>query len=369
MPDKLRIAVLFGGRSAEHEISLVSARNVIAGLDPERYEVTPIGIDRDGRWLLAADASSLLESAPGHLPAALTQDAGQRLAFAPGGQEDPSRLTTGDGSALPPVDVVFPVLHGPYGEDGSVQGLLKVLNLPWVGPGVLGSAAGMDKDVMKRLLRDAGIPNARFTVLRRGGRSLDFDKVQQDLGTPLYVKPANLGSSVGVSRAKDRQELERAIEEAFLYDNKVLVEENIAGREIECAVLGNEEPLASVAGEIIPADGFYSYKAKYIDESGAALEIPAKLPETTLRRIQELSVRVFQVLELEGMSRVDLFLTPDGQLYVNEVNTIPGFTSISMYPKLWEASGLPLPRLLDRLIELALQRRKRDARLRSDVEA
>jgi len=253
------------------------------------------------------------------------------------------------------VDVVFPILHGPLGEDGAVQGLLKLANVPFVGAGVLGSAVGMDKDVMKRLLRDAGIPVPKFLVFGRGQKP-DYAAVTKALGSPVFVKPANLGSSVGISKAKDAAGFDKAVALAFRYDTKVIVEENIQAREIECAVLGNEAPKASIAGEIIPTHEFYSYEAKYLDEDGARLEIPAKLDAATLQRVQALAVHTFKVLACEGMGRVDFFLTPDGQLYVNEINTIPGFTKISMYPKLWEASGIGYTQLISRLIELAMER-------------
>lgn len=367
MNRKLRVAVLFGGKSAEHEISLVSARNIIAGLDPERYDVTPIGIDRNGRWLTAESAAQLLNQNGKLL--ALNEAAGRALSMQPGAERALVASDASDASvALPAVDVVFPALHGPYGEDGSMQGLLKLLNLPFVGPGVLGSAVGMDKDVMKRLLRDAGLPIGAFRVLqRRDAAGISFDALSAELGLPLYVKPANLGSSVGVSRVKTQNEFTRAIDEAFLYDNKLVLEKNIPGREIEVAVLGNESPLASIPGEIIPKDGFYSYESKYLDEKGAALEIPAKLDAATVARVQALAIQTYECLCLEGLSRVDLFLTASGELFVNEVNTIPGFTSISMYPKLWEASGLSYGKLLDRLIELAIERHARDQRLRTTV--
>lgn len=364
MNRKLRVAVLFGGKSAEHEISLVSARNIIAGLDPARYDITPIGIDRNGRWLTAGNAAQLLNQNGKLL--ALNEAAGRALTLQPG--EDPALVAASAGAALPAVDVVFPALHGPYGEDGSMQGLLKLLDLPFVGPGVLGSAVGMDKDVMKRLLRDAGLPIGAFRVLqRKDAGAASFDALTAELGLPLYVKPANLGSSVGVSRVTTRDEFTRAINEALLYDNKLVLEKNIPGREIEVAVLGNETPLASIPGEIIPKDGFYSYESKYLDEKGAVLEIPAKLDAATVARVQKLAIETYECLCLEGLSRVDLFLTAGGELFVNEVNTIPGFTSISMYPKLWEASGLPYGKLLDRLIELALERHARDRQLRTTV--
>jgi D-alanine-D-alanine ligase len=270
--------------------------------------------------------------------------------------------------ALDTVDVVFPVLHGPFGEDGTVQGLLKLANLPFVGAGVLGSAVGMDKDVMKRLLRDADIPIAKFMVFESATQNkISFSRVQRELGMPVFVKPANLGSSVGISKAARPREFTRAVQEAFRYDNKILVEENIAGREIECAVLGNENPSASVPGEIITGHQFYSYEAKYIDDQGARLVIPAKLPSQVARRVQELSLRAFKILCCSGMARVDFFLRGRDEIFVNEINTIPGFTAISMYPKMWAASGLSYARLIDRLIQLALQEFRAEKRLRSSI--
>jgi D-alanine-D-alanine ligase len=253
--------------------------------------------------------------------------------------------------------VAFPILHGPFGEDGTVQGLLKLADIPFVGAGVLGSAAGMDKDVMKRLLRDAGIPIGKFITLRGGpANAPSFADAAGELGAPFFVKPANMGSSVGVSKVYDEDGCRAALDEAFRFDSKVLIEENIPGREIECSVLGNDNPAASLPGEVRPSKEFYSYEAKYIDSNGAVLEIPAKLPPETVRRVQELAVKTFQTLECQGLSRVDFFLRDSGEVIVNEINTMPGFTKISMYPKLWEASGLGYRELIDRLIQLAIER-------------
>jgi D-alanine-D-alanine ligase len=256
--------------------------------------------------------------------------------------------------------------HSPFGEDGTVQGLLRLLDVPFVGASVLGSAAAMDKDVTKRLLRDARIPIAKFLAFDRSfvGK-IDFDDVRRQLGQPVFVKPANLGSSVGINTADDGGQFERAIEQAFEYDNKILVEECIRGREIECSVLGNDSPIASVPGEIIPRHDFYSYEAKYIDEEGAVLEIPAKLEDQTIHQVQDLAIRTFKALCCEGMARVDFFLTENAQVVVNELNTIPGFTKISMYPKLWEASGIPYTELIDRLIQLALERFEKEKKLKT----
>ncbi len=357
---KLRVAVLFGGKSAEHEVSLQSARNVINALDKDKYDVVPIGIDKDGRWLLAETSNYLLDSGD---PKLIRLNSSSRLvAVVP--ESSGALMELASQGAAGTIDVFFPVLHGPFGEDGSIQGLLKVANVPFVGAGVLGSAVGMDKDVMKRLLRDAGIPIADFIVVRPGD-AVSFATVTRTLGTPVFVKPANLGSSVGVHKVASEAALGPALADAFDYDTKVLIEQAIVGREIECSVLGNEEPIASVPGEIVPHHEFYSYEAKYIDEQGAGLEIPAKLPAGIAEKIQETAVRAFRVAGCEGMARVDFFLQADGTAIVNEINTIPGFTSISMYPKLWEASGIPQPELLDRLIGLAIARFERDARLKT----
>ncbi|MDA0748851.1 MAG: D-alanine--D-alanine ligase [bacterium] len=361
---KIRVGVLCGGKSAEHEVSLQSARNVVAAMDKEKYEVVLIGIDKTGQWYLN-DASRLFLDSPGKDLPAITggeQDAGVSLVAQGAGAGQLMRASSRE--PMESVDVIFPVLHGPFGEDGTVQGMLKLANLPFVGASVLGSAVGMDKDVMKRLLRDAGIPGPDFMVLTRRS-AMEFDAVVERLGLPFFVKPANLGSSVGVSRVNGREEFDRAIEEAFRYDSKVLIEAFIQGREIECSVLGNEDPIASVPGEVIPQHAFYSYEAKYLDESGALLKIPAELPEVTVQKVQELAVRTFQVLCCEGMARVDFFLRGEDEVLVNEINTIPGFTRISMYPKLWEASGVPPSELVDRLIELAVERFERERGLKT----
>jgi D-alanine-D-alanine ligase len=357
---KLRVAVLFGGKSAEHEVSLQSARNIIEALDKDKYEVVPIGIDKEGRWLLAERSNYLLNASD---PKLISLNASSRaVAVAP---ESAGALT--DLASMredAPIDVFFPVLHGPFGEDGSIQGLLKVANVPFVGAGVLGSAVSMDKDVVKRLLRDAGIGIADFIALRPSD-TVSYAQVVERLGSPVFVKPANLGSSVGVHKVSREADFGPALADAFAYDAKVLIEEAIVGREIEVSVLGNDDPIASVPGEIVPHHEFYSYDAKYIDEHGAGLEVPAKLPEEIVKRIQDIAVRAFRVAGCEGMARVDFFLREDGEALVNEINTIPGFTSISMYPKLWEASGVPQSQLLDRLIELAIARFERDAKLRT----
>jgi D-alanine-D-alanine ligase len=364
MPKKIRVGILFGGRSAEHEVSLQSAKNIIDAIDTNKYEVVLIGIDKKGQWHLNEESRFLLpvvESGLAELP-----QKGENLALVPG-KEDEQLVALSGQQRLGPLDVIFPVLHGPFGEDGTVQGLLKLANIAFVGAGVLGSAVGMDKDVMKRLLRDAGIPVARFIAVNRySSKQIGFDEVQVELGLPLFVKPANLGSSVGISRVKDSEEFERAVREALLYDHKILIEECIKGREIECSVLGNDNPIASIPGEILPRHEFYSYDAKYLDENGAALEVPAKLPSETSERIRQLAIKTFTVLCCEGMARVDFFLRNGEEIIVNEINTIPGFTRISMYPKLWEATGISYSELIDRLIQLAIERFEREKGLKTD---
>ncbi len=352
---KIRVGIVFGGRSAEHEVSLQSAKNVLEALDRQKYEPVLIGIDREGRWRLDEQTKALYESAR-PLPN-LTVDLPREVALVARGEQS-RLLDLSNERELGRLDVVFPVLHGPYGEDGSVQGLCRLANLPCVGAGILGSAVGMDKDVMKRLLREAGIPIARFVTLLRGRPHPDFGALSEDLGTPLFVKPANLGSSVGISRVQAAEEYRRALGEAFQYDTKVVVEENVVGREVECAVLGNADPRASIPGEIVTVGGhsFYDYQAKYIDEKGAELRIPAPLDPATAERVRELALRAFTVLCCEGMARVDMFVKENGEVLVNEINTIPGFTRISMYPRLWEATGVSYRDLVDRLIQLALER-------------
>ena len=358
---KTRVAILFGGRSAEHEVSLQSARNVIDAIDKDKYEPVLIGIDRNGAWFLNDESMPLLHSDDPRL-IALNSNLSP-VSLIPGDQTglliNPQSPTT-----MQAIDVLFPVLHGPYGEDGSVQGLARLANVPCVGSDILGSAINIDKDISKRLLRDAGIPIARHLCLRRHELTAEIpQQVEQALGYPAYVKPANMGSSVGVVKVGTADELLPAIDSAFQYDTRVLIEEEIRGREIECSVLGNNEPIASTVGEIETSDGFYSYEKKYIDETGAALKIPAEMDQATLERVQQSSIRAFKVLECRGLARVDMFLTPSGEIFVNEINTIPGFTAISMYPKLWQASGLNYTELIDRLIQLALEEHAEKSKL------
>ena len=364
MSKKLRVAILFGGQSAEHEVSLISARNILEAMDKKKYEIISIGIDKTGRWFF--DEGQRLLSARARAEAKLPRQSAS-TAVVPGAKPSPM-IQLSPRRALRRIDVVFPVLHGPLGEDGTVQGLLKLANVPFVGAGVLGSAVGMDKDVMKRLLRDAQIPVPKFLAFERGAQNeIDFAQVERRLGLPIFVKPANLGSSVGISKVANKKQFPGAIKEAFRYDNKILLEESIQGREIECAVLGNEHPIASLPGEIITRHDFYSYDAKYIDEKGARLVIPVELPKPIVKQVQQLALRTFKVLCCEGMGRVDFFLRQEREILVNEINTIPGFTKISMYPKLWQASGIPYAKLIDRLIELALERFQREKNLRTSV--
>jgi D-alanine-D-alanine ligase len=365
--EKLRVAVLFGGRSAEHEISILSARNIVEALDRDRFEPVLVGIDKEGRWLVQEEAMLLGQSRDPRL-VRLNQEMPE-ASIAPH-QSAETTLQVAAGAPLA-VDVVFPVLHGPMGEDGSVQGLLTLAGVPFVGAGIAGSAVGMDKDLMKRLLAEAGIPIVAHRVVRAARWARARQTVIEELGvlgSPSFAKPANMGSSVGVSRATTPAELEVAIDHAFEFDDKVVVEAGVPGlRELECAVLGNDEPAASRVGEIVVshADGFYSYDAKYVDEHGATTVIPADITEDETRAVQALAIRTFGALECAGLARVDFFRAQSGALYVNEVNTLPGFTNISMYPKLWEASGVPQRELVSRLIDLALERAERRRKLRT----
>jgi D-alanine-D-alanine ligase len=333
---RVRVAVLLGGKSSEHEVSLASARSVLEALDPERYDTVTVEIGRDGRWELGTGSNdgSVAETLP--VP------------------------TSKVPATLGAVDVVFPVLHGPFGEDGTVQGLLELAGVPYVGAGVLGSALAMDKDLFKAVMRDREIPVTRNITIRQGG------KPHNPFGFPVFVKPARLGSSVGITKVLSEEELPAAVELAFRHDEKVLVEEFVPGVEVECGVLGNEKPIASLPGEIV-SHGFtgvdwYDYSAKY-DEGGMDLIVPPRLPQETIERVQELAVRAFVAGECEGMARVDFFVRDDGEVLLNELNTIPGFTATSVYAKLFEESGIPYPELVDRLVQLALDRQERRSRL------
>jgi D-alanine-D-alanine ligase len=353
MNRKITVGIVFGGKSAEHEVSLQSAQNVFDAIDRDKYEPVLIGIDKSGRWLLNDSERFFAGGAvSGGIPA--------------GGIPAGSFLAGGKAGEIA-LDVVFPILHGPFGEDGTVQGFLKLADLPFVGAGVLGSAVGMDKDVMKRLLRDGGVPIGKYRVLRSCEKLPDFTVLTEELGLPLFIKPANMGSSVGVSKVRTEEEFAAAVSDAFGYDTKIVIEEYIQGRELECSLLGNEEPAASLPGEIIPSHDFYSYEAKYLDEKGASLEIPARLSPEKTAEIQKLAIQTFRVLCCEGLARVDFFMKADGTILVNEINTMPGFTKISMYPKLWEASGIPYIRLIDKLIELALCRFEKEKKLKTSI--
>jgi D-alanine-D-alanine ligase len=360
MHRKIRVGIVFGGRSGEHEVSLRSARSIVEALDRDRYEPVLFGIDRDGRWYLQ-DVARAMGGASG-TPLQLHTDA-PRVAIALAPEAPTHSLFCITGEEVGPIDVVFPVLHGTYGEDGTIQGLWEMAGIPYVGSGVLGSAVGMDKDVARRLLRAVGLPVVEGFVLRASeGRSTDdvHQEVCERLGYPCFVKPCNMGSSVGVSKVRDASQLGEAIATAFRYDTRVLVERGHVVREIEVAVLGNDHPEASIAGEIVPTHEFYSYEAKYLDADGAVLKIPAALDDAQMRSVRAMALDAFRALELQGLARVDFFLEKaTGRFFVNEVNTLPGFTDISMYPKLWEATGVPYPVLLDRLVALAIERHAR----------
>ncbi|HLV43552.1 MAG TPA: D-alanine--D-alanine ligase family protein [Aggregatilineales bacterium] len=366
---RIRVGVVFGGRSGEHEVSLRSARSVMDAIDRDKYEVLPIGITREGRWIAGSDPMKALTGGEGAVrPAALLGEPGDPSLRAIEPLDDSSRSLT----TISEVDVFFPVLHGPYGEDGTIQGLFELADVPYVGAGVLGSSVGMDKVVFKAVMQAHGVPVLPYELVLRseweGDRDSVLDRVERALGYPVFVKPANLGSSVGVSKARSRDELAPALDDAACYDRRLLVEQGIAAREIEVSVLGNEHPVASVPGEVVPGDEFYSYNDKYINDD-AELLIPAPVDETTAARARQLSVEGFRAIDAAGLARCDFLLDRDsGELWMNEINTIPGFTSISMYPKLWEASGVPYPELIDRLIQLALERHADKQRNKTSYE-
>ena len=383
--EKIRVGVLFGGRSGEHEVSLLSAASVLNAIDKDKYEVVPIGITKDGRWLTAEHAENLLTGK-------LVLEPRNLRAGDPQNTEAAAVLARGEAAIVPPepvhrqsglmpfqtdatpmrrasdrainVDVIFPVLHGTFGEDGTIQGLLELADIPYVGAGVLGSAAGMDKDIMKSLFIAAGLPIVKHvTILRRDWEN-DPKKVEKQVAKlkyPVFVKPANLGSSVGISKAHSKKELGPAIEEAAKFDRKIVIEQGVGGtkekaREIECSVLGNDEPQASIPGEIVPIKEFYDYDAKYLDE-GSELIIPAKLTKKETAKVQELGIKAFKAVDCSGLARVDFLMDPKTRkIYLNEINTMPGFTAISMYPKLWAASGLEYSELIDRLVQLGIER-------------
>jgi D-alanine-D-alanine ligase len=391
---KLRVGILFGGRSGEHEVSLLSAASVFNAIDKEKYEVVPIGITKEGHWLTAEHAENLLTGKlviePRHLragdpeltPAAAVLARGEAVVVPPEPVSREGWPAAGEASGLAPfqteaglmrrasdrainVDVIFPVLHGTFGEDGTIQGLLELADIPYVGAGVLGSAAGMDKDIMKSLFIAAGLPIVKHVTILRSAWEKEPKQVEKTVARklkyPVFVKPANLGSSVGISKAHDGKQLGPAIEEAAKFDRKIVIEEGVGGkkekaREIECSVLGNDDPLASVPGEIVPIKEFYDYNAKYLDE-GSELIIPARLNKAQTKKVQELAVHAFKAVDCSGLARVDFLMDPKTEkIYLNEINTMPGFTSISMYPKLWAASGVEYSELIDRLIQLGIER-------------
>ena len=363
----MNIGVVFGGMSAEHEVSWMSARNVVNAMDPARYCPVPVVVDKLGGWFLLEPgelfSDRLVHEEDGELKVkdlrALIPE--RKVLLDPEGEGLPL-LLKGDREEGKTLDVVFPLVHGPNGEDGTLQGLCKIYQVPFVGPGVMASSACMDKEMTKRILRERGIPGPGFEVYSKQGEGsrLDLEKIPEQLGLPLFVKPANLGSSVGITKAKSAEELRQAVSYALRFDDKVVLETFVEGREIECSVLGNQDPIASVPGEIIPSHEFYSYQAKYLDPRGAELRIPADLPPEVAARVQKLAVESFVALGCEGMARVDFFVRDDGSVLVNELNTIPGFTNISMYPKLLEASGIPCTELVHRLICLGLERFQRE---------
>jgi D-alanine-D-alanine ligase len=382
---KLRVGILFGGRSGEHEISLLSAASVFKAIDQNKYEVVPIGITKDGRWLTSVDAERLLTGKPleqeRHLragdpeatSAAAVLQNGEAIVVPPEPHKPGASMTPFQSDAPARrasdrginVDVIFPVLHGTFGEDGTIQGLLELADIAYVGAGVLGSAAGMDKDIMKSLFRAARLPIVKHVTVLRSEWESGPKKVQKlvesKLKYPVFVKPANLGSSVGISKARDRKELGPAIDEAAKFDRKIVIEAGVGGkkqkaREIECSVLGNDQPAASLPGEIVPSAEFYDYSAKYLDE-GSQLIIPAKLTKSETKKVRELAIAAFRAVDCSGLARVDFLMDPKSRkIFVNEINTMPGFTSISMYPKLWAATGVTYPELIDRLIQLGLER-------------
>ena len=362
---KQRVGIVFGGKSAEHEVSLQSAKNIVDTIDKSRFDVVLLGIDKQGQWHVN-DASQYLLNA--HDPAHIALNPSEVSVATVPGVVKGQLIDAGNAQALAQIDVVFPIVHGTLGEDGSLQGMLRMANLPFVGSDVLGSAACMDKDVTKRLLRDAGLAIAPFVTLTRRNRdSFTFDELKAKLGLPLFVKPANQGSSVGVSKVNDAAQYQQAVALAFEFDHKVVVEQGIKGREIECAVLGNDFPQASTCGEIVLNSEFYAYDTKYIDDNGAKVVVPAAISAEVNDKIRQVAVDAYQTLGCSGMARVDVFLTADNDVVINEINTLPGFTNISMYPKLWQASGLDYTSLITRLIELALERHQADKALKTSM--
>jgi D-alanine-D-alanine ligase len=364
MSNKIKVGILFGGRSAEHEVSLLTAKSVVAAIDKAKYELILLGIDKQGRWHTFPPEAFLLRDArveTVQLPAS-----NEEVSLLPY-KKDSQILNIGEKEMWQAVDVVFPLVHGTNGEDGTIQGLLKLAQVPFVGAGVLGSAIGMDKDVTKRLLKEAGIPTARFIVLQREDKKrLSFLEVKQQLGTPFFIKPANAGSSVGISKVKVKDEFTKALDYAFQHDRKILIEEAIEGKEIDCGVLGNEVMQASVPGEVIhPGHEFFTYELKYSDIEH--LIIPAAISKALVKKVQDISIKACQVLGCEGMARVELFMDNSNKIFVSEINTIPGFTKNSIYPRLWEASGMPYSDLIDTLIQLAIERYTKEVKLNETI--
>jgi len=356
MGKKINVGILFGGKSVEHEVSLQSAKNVVAALDKNKYNVHLIGIDKEGKWHLYEEKDYLV-------------DAEDPEAIALGSKKDIVELLHEPKTCFGPIDVIFPILHGSFGEDGTVQGFLKLANIPFVGPDVTGAAIGMDKDVMKRLIREANIPTTEFFTLHQHERHLwPFEKVVKKISLPFFVKPASSGSSIGIHKVNKQEQFDEAVEKAFNYDRKILIEKAVVGREIECSLLGNEYPIVSLPCEIVPSGEFHSYASKYVDPEGAEFIIPVELKPDELSRVQKTALDAYKVLCCEGFARIDLFLKPDGEVLFNEINTIPGLTNMSPYNKMWEATGLPFPELLDRLIQLALDRFEKQKRLQTTYE-
>ncbi len=369
MAGKITVGILFGGNSVEHKISLLSAKNVISAIDKNKFNVVLIGIDQDGRWLYHDDAEKYLLEA--HDPKLVRLNKSNKaVAFLPGTTNSQLTSVSDPKISSPKIDVVFPILHGQNGEDGTIQGLLRLANIPFVGADVASSAICMDKDICKRLLRDAGLPIANFIAIHAHEKDkYNFKTLANLLGAPFFIKPANSGSSVGISKVKSEHNFDKQYDDAFRFDDKILIEQAIVGKEIECAVLGNEDPVASIPGEIIPTHEFYSYEAKYLDQNGAKIVIPANLPEAVIRDVRALAVKTFKVLGCSGLARVDFFATDSGELYINEVNTMPGFTNISMYPKMWETSGITYVDLIEKLIRLALDRGAKRKQLLTQLDS
>ena len=363
---KLKLGLIFGGRSGEHEVSLQSAFSIAKTVDREKYELFLIAVNKEGNWYLA-DENNYLNYADDPSRISLKVSREQQVALAPSGNSN-KLISLTNGKQLTSLDVVFPIIHGTFGEDGGLQGYMTLMNLPCVGADVLGSAVGMDKLVTKELLLRANIPVAKYIMVEQNSLiDTVVNRVDQVLGFPVFVKPACSGSSVGVYKASNSYELKDSVKKALRFDRRVLVEEAINGREIECAILGNDELLASIPGEIIPRHAFYSYKAKYIDAEGAQLDMPAKISDEVVKQVQEFAKKAYKTLSCSGMARVDMFLKPDDTLILNEINTLPGFTKISMYPKLMELSGVPYKELIDKLVELALKRHRQQEQFLQNV--